>query len=169
MGINFRKRIKILPGVNLNISKSGISTTIGPKGANVNIGKKGAFLNTGIPGTVIYSRSKIGASVRNKKNSNYKSYSNNNYMIAQKSKTTTIVLAFFIGTFGIHRFYLGQYWKGIFSVLFCWTFIPTIVSIIDCIVFSFMTTYRGIRRQATKHPITGGGGNTVEVGSSCFS
>ena len=26
-----------------------------------------------------------------------------------------------------------------------------------------MTTYRGIRRQATKHPITGGGGNTVEV------
>ena len=140
MGINFRKRIKILPGVNLNISKSGISTTIGPKGANVNIGKKGAFLNTGIPGTGIYSRSKIGASTRNNKNSNYKSYSNNNYMITQKSKSTTIVLAFFLGTIGIHRFYLGQYWKGIFSVLFCWTFIPTIISIIDCVVFSLMTT-----------------------------
>lgn len=60
MAINFRKRIKILPGVYLNFSKKGISSTVGPRGANINFGEKGAFLNTGIPGTGLYSRQKIG-------------------------------------------------------------------------------------------------------------
>lgn len=59
MGWRFRKRAKILPGVYLNFSMSGISTTIGPKGLNVNIGNKGAYLNTGIPGTGFYNRTKI--------------------------------------------------------------------------------------------------------------
>lgn len=60
--MKYRKRVKLLPGVNLNISKSGISTTIGVKGASVNIGKKGTYLNTGIPGTGLYSRKKISNS-----------------------------------------------------------------------------------------------------------
>lgn len=34
MGWRFRKRIKIAPGVNINLSKSGISTTIGKRGAS---------------------------------------------------------------------------------------------------------------------------------------
>ncbi len=58
--MKYRKRIKVIPGVNLNISRRGISTTIGPRGLNVNIGKKGAFLNTGIPGTGLYDRKKLG-------------------------------------------------------------------------------------------------------------
>lgn len=57
--MKFRKRIRIAPGVVLNISKSGISTTIGPRGASVNIGKAGTYLNTGIPGTGLYDRQKI--------------------------------------------------------------------------------------------------------------
>ena len=59
MGLLFRKRIKIAPGIFINLSKSGASFTIGPKGANVNIGKNSAYVNTGIPGTGLYSRSKI--------------------------------------------------------------------------------------------------------------
>lgn len=59
MGIRFRKRVKVLPGVTLNFSKSGISTTIGARGASVNIGKNGVFGNVGIPGTGIYMRGKI--------------------------------------------------------------------------------------------------------------
>lgn len=57
--VNFRKRIQIIPGVKLNLSKGGISTTVGVKGASVNIGRKGTYLNTGIPGTGIYQRKKI--------------------------------------------------------------------------------------------------------------
>ncbi len=60
MGMRFRRSVKILPGVRINFSGSGISTTIGPKGASINIGKKGTYLNTGIPGTGLYMREKIG-------------------------------------------------------------------------------------------------------------
>ena len=59
MAWNFRKRIKIVPGVHLNLSKSGISTTIGPKGEKVTFGKNGTYLNKGIPGTGLYSRDKL--------------------------------------------------------------------------------------------------------------
>ncbi|MCD7721633.1 MAG: DUF4236 domain-containing protein [Prevotellaceae bacterium] len=59
MGINYRRRIRLFPGVTLNISKRGISTTVGKKGMSVNVGSKGAYLNTGLPGTGVYSRKKL--------------------------------------------------------------------------------------------------------------
>ena len=59
MGLRFRKYIKIMPGVRLNISKSGVSTRIGPRGLSVNIGKRGTYLNAGIPGTGIFEREKL--------------------------------------------------------------------------------------------------------------
>lgn len=59
MGFRFRRRVRILPGVYLNISRNGVSTTIGPRGASLNIGKQGVFLNTGIPGTGIYRRDRL--------------------------------------------------------------------------------------------------------------
>ena len=51
MGFRFQKRIKILPGVTLNLSKSGISTSLGPKGAKVTIGHGKIRKTVGIPGT----------------------------------------------------------------------------------------------------------------------
>lgn len=66
MSWSFRKRVKIIPGIYLNLSKSGVSTTIGVRGANVNIGKKGTYLNTSIPGTGISNRQKISGKNRNK-------------------------------------------------------------------------------------------------------
>lgn len=62
MGIRFRRRLTLFPGVRLNFSKSGISATFGFPGASVNIGKQGAFLNTGIPSTGIYARTRINDS-----------------------------------------------------------------------------------------------------------
>lgn len=59
MAWNYRKRIKIAPGIHLNLSKGGVSTSIGPKGAKISIGKNGTYLNTSIPGTGLYSRQKI--------------------------------------------------------------------------------------------------------------
>jgi S-DNA-T family DNA segregation ATPase FtsK/SpoIIIE len=59
MGLRYRKRIKIAPGIYINISKSGMSTTIGPRGASVNIGRNGTYINAGIPGTGLYERQRI--------------------------------------------------------------------------------------------------------------
>ncbi|QNF13901.1 DUF4236 domain-containing protein [Aeromonas jandaei] len=53
MALKFRKRIKIAPGVNLNLSKGGISASVGKPGATVNIGKKGVKTTVGIPGSGI--------------------------------------------------------------------------------------------------------------------
>ncbi len=53
MGWRFRKTVKIVPGVRLNISRSGISTTVGPNGASINLGKRGTRKTIGIPGTGI--------------------------------------------------------------------------------------------------------------------
>lgn len=48
MGWSYRKRIKILPGVHLNISQKGVNTTIGKRGASVNFSSRGARVNTNI-------------------------------------------------------------------------------------------------------------------------
>jgi len=50
-----------------------------------------------------------------------------------KSKGMAGALALLIGGFGVHRFYLGQWW-GIFYLLFFWTFIPGLISIVEAIV-----------------------------------
>ena len=67
MGWRFKKRIKILPGVYINLSKSGISTNIGIKGANVTFGPDATYVTTGIPGTGLYNRQRIS-----NKNKTYK-------------------------------------------------------------------------------------------------
>jgi len=59
MAWSFRKRIKIIPGIHLNISKRGISTTIGVRGASVNFSSRGTYLNTSIPGTGFSHRQQI--------------------------------------------------------------------------------------------------------------
>ncbi len=80
--MRYRNRIKLAPGLNINLSKSGISTTVGPRGASVNIGKSEAYLNTGIPGTGLYNRTKISSSQKNSLNNN--SVSNNKTQVGVK-------------------------------------------------------------------------------------
>jgi TM2 domain-containing membrane protein YozV/Tfp pilus assembly protein PilE len=53
---------------------------------------------------------------------------------SRKDKMTAGLLAFFIGGLGVHRLYLGQWW-GLAYLFFWWTFIPSIVSFIEAIVF----------------------------------
>ena len=52
MGFRFRKIISVIPGVKVNLSKSGASTSIGGHGATVNVGTSGRKTVTlGVPGT----------------------------------------------------------------------------------------------------------------------
>jgi hypothetical protein len=55
MGLRFRKRIKIAPGVHINLSGSGISFNLGIPGLNVNLGSRSS-VNLGVPGTGISYR-----------------------------------------------------------------------------------------------------------------
>lgn len=49
--MRFQKRIKILPGVSVNLSKTGISASLGPRGAKVTVGSGKQRTTVGIPGT----------------------------------------------------------------------------------------------------------------------
>lgn len=53
MGFRFRKTIKLLPGLRLNLSKSGVSASVGKAGATVNVSDKGVRGTVGLPGTGI--------------------------------------------------------------------------------------------------------------------
>lgn len=59
MGLRFRKQVRVIKLIRLNVSKSGVSTTIGVPGASINIGRRGVFRNLGIPGTGLYMRNRI--------------------------------------------------------------------------------------------------------------
>ena len=52
-----------------------------------------------------------------------------------KSKVAAAILAILFGTFGVHKFYLGQSGSGILYLLFCWTGIPSVVGFIEGIVY----------------------------------
>ena len=51
MTFRFRRSIKIVPGVRLNVGKRGVSASIGVRGAHVTVGKAGTRSTVGIPGT----------------------------------------------------------------------------------------------------------------------
>lgn len=53
MGFRFQRRIKIIPGVTLNVGKRGVSTSIGRRGAHITFGQNGVRTTAGIPGTGI--------------------------------------------------------------------------------------------------------------------
>lgn len=47
----FRRSMRILPGVRMNLSKSGMSVSMGPRGAHYTVGPRGTRTTVGIPGT----------------------------------------------------------------------------------------------------------------------
>lgn len=51
MGFRFRRSVKLLPGVRLNMTGSGMSFSFGPRGFRYTVGTKGTRVTAGIPGT----------------------------------------------------------------------------------------------------------------------
>jgi hypothetical protein len=55
----FRKTFSILPGVRINLSKTGVSSSLGGHGAIVNVGKNGPMVTLGVPGTGLSYRTPL--------------------------------------------------------------------------------------------------------------
>jgi hypothetical protein len=55
-----------------------------------------------------------------------------------KSRSTAIILTLFLGGIGIHKLYLGvgRWWL---YLLFCWTFIPSIIALVELIQYAMMS------------------------------
>jgi hypothetical protein len=53
MGWRFRRSVKILPGIRLNFSRSGVSTSVGVRGAHITVGHGKVRETVGLPGSGI--------------------------------------------------------------------------------------------------------------------
>jgi TM2 domain-containing membrane protein YozV len=52
-----------------------------------------------------------------------------------KSKVAAGLFGILLGGIGIHKFYLGRIGWGIVYLIFCWTFIPAVVGLIEGILY----------------------------------
>jgi TM2 domain-containing membrane protein YozV len=54
-----------------------------------------------------------------------------------KSKIVAALLAIFLGSFGIHKFYLGENRLGVLYLAFFWTAVPGIIGFVEGIIWIF--------------------------------
>lgn len=50
------------------------------------------------------------------------------------NKIAYILLALFLGGVGGHKFYAGKIGAGVLYLVFCWTFIPALIALIELII-----------------------------------
>ena len=55
-----------------------------------------------------------------------------------KTKTPAVILALLFGSLGIHKFYLGRTFAGVMYLVFCWSFVPFILSLYDAFFYIIM-------------------------------
>lgn len=56
-----------------------------------------------------------------------------------RNRVIALIITFFAGAFGIHKFYLGKNFAGIMYFLFSWTMIPALMSFFDFLGLAFMS------------------------------
>ena len=54
------RRVRLAPGINLNLTKRGPSLSLGVRGAHMTIGRNGVRKTVGVPGTGVYYASQQG-------------------------------------------------------------------------------------------------------------
>jgi len=62
-------------------------------------------------------------------------YNQSGVPIKYKNKTVAGLLGIFLGGLGVHKFYLGKIGMGILYLVFCWTYIPSIIGCIEGIIY----------------------------------
>lgn len=67
-------------------------------------------------------------------------------VVQDKNKVVAGILALLVGSFGVHKFYLGQTGWGIMYFLFCWTGIPSLASLVEGIIYLTMRDEEFVRR-----------------------
>ena len=55
VSLRFRRRVRLFPGVCLNLGLHGAGLSVGPRGFHVGMNRRGMYTSAGIPGTGIYA------------------------------------------------------------------------------------------------------------------
>ena len=64
MAFRFQRRVKLAPGVRMNLGLGGASISLGPRGASVTAGRRGIYGNAGLPGTGLSIRQRLDRPAR---------------------------------------------------------------------------------------------------------
>jgi hypothetical protein len=59
MGLRFWRRVRIIPGLRLNASRSGLSLSVGHRGAWYTVGPNGRRVSLGLPGSGLFWTERI--------------------------------------------------------------------------------------------------------------
>jgi TM2 domain-containing membrane protein YozV len=54
------------------------------------------------------------------------------------NKIVAGIFAILLGTFGVHKFYMGRIGLGVLCIIFCWTGIPSLIGVIEGIIYLCM-------------------------------
>lgn len=66
----------------------------------------------------------------------------NQYLNLRKKKSAIYLLLLFFGGIGAHHYYMGNFVLGIIYTIFCWTFIPMILSFVELFfAWSYVDNY----------------------------
>jgi TM2 domain-containing membrane protein YozV/type II secretory pathway pseudopilin PulG len=75
------------------------------------------------------------------------------------SKAALLLLTFFLGGIGAHKFYLGKYWQGALYLIFFWTYIPGIAALVEFIIYAFTSE----ERLNEKYSAASGAGTVIVI------
>ena len=64
MGLRFNRRVQIIPGLRVNLSRSGPSLSIGHRGAWYTVGPRGRRVTVGLPAAGLYWTEKVSPAAR---------------------------------------------------------------------------------------------------------
>jgi len=56
------------------------------------------------------------------------------------SKAALLLLTFFFGGIGVHKFYIRKNLQGVLFLLFCWTGIPSLIALIEFFIYAFTSS-----------------------------
>ncbi len=112
------RRVKIAPGLTLNLTKHGASLSAGVRGAHITMGRTGIRRTVGIPGTGVFYTSHQGWSSGVHSSEHF---ANGQTVPAAGRSGRNLILALLLctllGLFGAHQFYAGHMFKGIVMLL----------------------------------------------------
>lgn len=112
--LRFFRRVRIAPGLTLNLSKHGPSISAGIRGAHITMGRTGIRRTVGIPGTGVFYTSHTGyhSGIHTGQH-----FANGETVPAAGKSDKHILLALLLctllGFLGAHQFYTGHIIKGI--------------------------------------------------------
>lgn len=125
------RRVRIAPGLTLNLTTRGASLSAGVRGAHVTVGRTGIRRTVGIPGTGVFYTSHTGlhsgvhtaAHFADAQAAPAGGVSSKHVLIA-------LLLCAFFGLLGAHRFYAGRVVSGALMLLLTLTIYGVILAII---------------------------------------